>query len=59
MALGALVGVTKALDLFVEISMLDRGDLEDPSTTLPILSGGFDQQRLLFGFNRRFGTRRR
>lgn len=57
--LGMLVGVTKALDLFVEWSTLDRGELEEPNTTLPILSGGFDQQRLLFGFNRRFGTRRR
>lgn len=57
--LGMLLGVTKALDFFFEVSILDRGDLEDPQTTLPILSGGFDQQRVLFGFNRRFGTRRR
>jgi len=54
-----LVGVTKSLDLFVETSILDRGDLEDGRTTLPILSGGFDQKRVLFGFNRRFGVRRR
>lgn len=59
MYFGMLVGVNKGLDLFVEGSILDRGDLEDPATTLPILSGGFDQRRILFGFNRRFGSRRR
>ncbi|MBA3457224.1 MAG: hypothetical protein H0T42_29350 [Deltaproteobacteria bacterium] len=58
-ALGVLAGVTKSLDFFLEVSTRDRGDLEDPQTTLPILSGGFDQQRILFGFNKRFGSRRR
>jgi hypothetical protein len=58
-SLGVLAGVTKSLDFFVEASTHDRGDLEDPRTTLPILSGGFDQGRILFGFNKRFGTRRR
>ncbi len=58
-SLGVLAGVTKSLDFFVEISTRDRGDLENPQTTLPILSGGFDQGRILFGFNKRFGTRRR
>jgi hypothetical protein len=55
-SLGALVGVTRDLDLFVEFSILDRGDLANPTTTLPILEGGFDQRRLVFGFNRRFGS---
>ncbi len=58
-AMGLLLGVTKTLDLFLEGTILDRGDLEDPQTTLPILNGGFDQTRLVFGFNRRFGDRRR
>jgi hypothetical protein len=58
-SLGILAGVTKSLDFFLEVSTRDRGDLEDPQTTLPILSGGFDQGRILFGFNKRFGTRRR
>lgn len=57
--LGTVLGVTKTLDLFVEVSILDRGDVADPATTLPILAGGFDQTRFLFGFNRRFGTRAR
>ncbi len=58
-SLGVLAGVTRSLDFFIEVSTLDRGDLENAQTTLPILSGGFDQRRLLFGFNRRFGTRKR
>ncbi len=58
-AFGMLLGVSRKLDLFVEVSILDRGDLEDATTTLPILSGGFDQNRIVFGFNRRFGARRR
>jgi hypothetical protein len=57
-SLGALIGVTKGLDLFLELSILDRGDLANPTTTLPILEGGFDQRRIVFGFNRRFGSRR-
>jgi hypothetical protein len=58
-ALGALIGVTKTLDFFIETSILDRGDLQDPTTTLPILNGGFDQNRFLFGFNKRLGARKR
>jgi len=58
-AFGMVLGVSRSLDLFLELSVLDRGDLDDPRTTLPILSGGFDQNRIVFGFNRRFGTRRR
>lgn len=57
-SVGALLGVTRGLDLFIEFSILDRGDLANPTTTLPILEGGFDQKRLVFGFNRRFGSRR-
>ena len=58
-ALGALLGVTRSLDFFVEVATLDRGDLQDPTTTLPILNGGFDQRRIMFGFNKRFGARKR
>ncbi len=58
-SLGILGGVTRSLDFFFEVSTLDRGDLENAKTTLPILSGGFDQRRILFGFNKRFGTRKR
>jgi hypothetical protein len=44
-------------DLFAEVAILDRGDVEDPATTLPILEGGFDQQHFVFGLLRRFQTR--
>lgn len=59
MQMGLSLGVSRSLDLFLQYSILDRGDLENPRTTLPILSGGFDQKRILFGFNTRFGDRRR
>lgn len=58
-AFGMLLGVSRSVDLFVEASVLDRGDLDAPATSLPILGGGFDQNRIVFGFNRRFGDRRR
>ena len=53
--IGALIGIARSVDLFLEWSILDRGDLEVPATTLPIVNGGFDQQQLIFGFMRRFG----
>lgn len=56
---GMVLGISRSVDLFTEISVLDRGDVDDPRTTLPILGGGFDQNRIVFGFNRRFGHRRR
>lgn len=58
MRLGALGAVSKSVDLFIEFSILDRGDLEDLRTTLPILNGGFDQQTLIMGFMRHFGPER-
>ncbi len=58
MRLGALGAVTRNVDLFIEYSILDRGDLEDPATTLPALGGGFDQNTLILGFMRHFGPKR-
>ncbi|MBT8493446.1 MAG: hypothetical protein KJO07_10350 [Deltaproteobacteria bacterium] len=57
--LGGLIGLSETVDLFIEWSILDRGDLEDAQTLLPILNGGFDQKQILFGFMRRFGARER
>ena len=57
--IGALGAITDNVDLFVEYSILDRGDLEDRRTTLPILHAGFDQKQLIFGFMRHFGRDRR
>lgn len=57
MHLGALGAVTKTVSLFIEYSILDRGDLENGFTTLPILHAGFDQKQIIFGFMRHFGDR--
>lgn len=51
---GALIGYVDKWDLYVAASAVDRGDLEDPTTTLPILDGGFDQTQIVFGGARRF-----
>jgi hypothetical protein len=55
------VGMVYALidnwDLYLEIAVIDRGDLIDVRTTLPILDGGFDQQQVIFGVVRRFGVK--
>jgi len=53
--LGGLIGISPVVDLFIEWSILDRGEIENGPTTLPMLNGGFDQKQLLFGFMRRFG----
>ncbi|MBL4633021.1 MAG: hypothetical protein JKY56_04070 [Kofleriaceae bacterium] len=59
MRMGALSAVSQRVDLFIEFSILDRGDLEDARTTLPILNGGFDQRTLIMGFMRHFGPERK
>jgi hypothetical protein len=56
--LGVQVGGVVVLDewnLFAIYSIVDRGELEHPETTLPILNGGFDQTQICFGVQRRFG----
>jgi hypothetical protein len=52
--LGVLLGYVGSWDLYSAVTWVDRGDVEDPSSTLPILDGGFDQVHLLFGANRRW-----
>ena len=51
---GALIGYVDKWDLYVAASAVNRGDIEDPRTTLPILDGGFDQTQIMFGGARRF-----
>ena len=49
------VGTVLALDqwdLFAEFAVVDRGDMADPATRLPVLDGGFDQRQVLFGVTR-------
>jgi len=51
---GGVYAVVPSWDVYVEYSILDRGDLVDPQTTLPVLAGGFDQRQLMLGVTRRF-----
>jgi hypothetical protein len=39
----------------MELGVIDRGDLENPATTLPVLQGGTDQRVFTFGITRHFG----
>jgi len=39
-------------DLFAELAIVDRGDLSNPATRLPVIDGGFDQRQVLFGVTR-------
>jgi hypothetical protein len=42
-------------DLFAYGAIVDRGELGDDATSLPILVGGFDQQQWVIGVQHRFG----
>jgi hypothetical protein len=55
--LGFVLAYLDHWDLFAELAILDRGDIADPATTLPIIEGGFDQMHFVFGLLRRFQTR--
>ncbi len=59
MHIGALGAITDNVSLFVDYSILDRGDLETQVTTLPVLNTGFDQRQIIFGFMRHFGGENR
>ncbi len=41
-------------DLYVSYAVVDRGNVERPGTTLPILNGGFDQRQWLLGVQYHF-----
>ena len=53
------VGVVYALvddwDVYMEVGVVDRGDLDAPETMLPVLQGGTDQRVFTFGITRHFG----
>lgn len=46
-------------DLFAELAVVDRGDLSNPATRLPVIDGGFDQRQILFGVTRHIETKKR
>src|SRR4051794_5885611 len=51
--IGNAVQLADQWDLSVDLSIIDRGDLANPATRLPILDGGFDQIQLMVGISRR------
>lgn len=46
---GTVLSLVKEWDLYADFSVIDRGDLANPATRLPILDGGFDQKQIVFG----------
>lgn len=50
--IGNVLSISKEWDLFAELAIIDRGDLANPATRLPILDGGFDQQQVVLGVTR-------
>lgn len=57
--MGTVLALVPKWDLFVDFAVLDRGDLADPATRLPILDGGFDQRQIVFGVTRHFAAKAR
>jgi hypothetical protein len=51
--IGNAVQLADRWDLTVALSIIDRGDLANPATRLPVLDGGFDQIQFLVGITRR------
>jgi hypothetical protein len=49
------VGDNRSWDLYAIYSWIDRGEADRPSTMLPIIDGGFDQQQVVLGVQHRFG----
>jgi hypothetical protein len=54
-----VAGDERDWDVYAACALVDRGEENDPATTLPILDGGFDQQQWLFGVQHRFGAEER
>ncbi|HTQ06696.1 MAG TPA: hypothetical protein VMI54_22725 [Polyangiaceae bacterium] len=48
------VGRHESWDLFAYYAWIDRGEANRPSTLLPIVDGGFDQQQVVLGVRHRF-----
>lgn len=57
--IGSVLSLVKNWDLYVDFSIVDRGDAEDPATRLPIIDGGFDQQQVIFGVTRHIEGKKR
>lgn len=55
---GTALSISQEWDLYAELAVVDRGDLSVPSTRLPIIDGGFDQQQIVLGVVRHFESTR-
>ncbi len=54
---GGVLSVSEAgWDAFAVYNVVDRGELDRPETTLPILDGGFDQTQIILGVQHRFDS---
>ena len=56
---GTVLALVPKWDLFVDFAVVDRGDLANPATQLPILDGGFDQRQIVFGVTRHIESKSR
>lgn len=57
--IGTVLSLVKEWDLYVDYAIVDRGDLENAATRLPILDGGFDQHQVTFGVTRHIESKPR
>lgn len=57
--MGTVLALVPKWDLFVDFAVVDRGELSDPSTRLPIIDGGFDQRQVIFGVTRHIESKSR
>ncbi|MCW5803171.1 MAG: hypothetical protein KIT31_12365 [Deltaproteobacteria bacterium] len=55
---GTVFSLEKKWDVFAEYAVVDRGDLGNPATRLPILDGGFDQHQVMFGVTRHIAPKK-
>lgn len=53
---GTVLSLVRAWDLYIDVAVVDRGDMTAPATRLPILDGGFDQKQIVFGVTRHFAA---
>ena len=56
-AVGTVYSLVDDWDVYMQMAVVDRGDAENPATTLPILQGGSDQRVFSFGITRHFGDK--
>jgi hypothetical protein len=54
-SVGTVYSVVDNWDVYLQASIVDRGDIGVPSTQLPILQGGSDQRVITFGLTRHYG----